>query len=99
MRLVIAAALLLLTGCGQSTASSVNGAPATTGEPPAVELDAPSVEHQALAGQWSFDRSCGLYDLVLSADGTATFYDYSDDPMTTNVGTWGDAGNHRTVLT
>ncbi|MBI3439619.1 MAG: hypothetical protein HY054_13400 [Proteobacteria bacterium] len=101
MRRAIIALAGLLASCGQPATTTTNATEtvAQTDNPPAVELDAPSVEHRALVGQWSFDRSCGLYDLVLNADGSATFFDYTVDPVVTNIGTWADAGNHRTTLT
>jgi len=54
---------------------------------------------EALVGRWSFDRSCGLYDLVFNADATANYYDYADERRVVSyAGRWAIAEQNRIVM-
>lgn len=58
-----------------------------------------ALESEALVGLWSFDRTCGLYDLVFDADDLVQYYDYSDTTVVSYRGSWATADNNRVVLT
>lgn len=89
MRMVAILIALALGACGD-TQSGPSQEPA---EAPLV------LEREALVGLWSFDRSCGNYDLVIEADGRAQYYDISPEgAVTSHAGTWALEDN-RVVLT
>src|SRR5262249_32868565 len=49
--------------------------------------------------QWSFDRTCGVYDLILNAGNEALYFDSADPAQVGSyAGQWAIAGN-RIVLT
>lgn len=95
---------LALAACGparQSQTPTDDPAAETTG-PAADEGRAESVapDPHALIGLWSFDRSCGLYDLVFLANGDVEFYDYSDaGNVVSYAGAWAPAEGGTVVLT
>jgi len=81
---LVAAALLALAGCGAPT-SSDTGAAETT--PSASTTPAGfTLESEAVVGQWSFDRTCGVYDIVLYADANADYFDYDASGHVTSYG-------------
>jgi hypothetical protein len=100
MRAALLAVVLLIAACGQS-------APADTATPETAEpapgsavTPAFALETEALVGLWSFDRSCGLYDLVFEADDEAQYYDYRDESAVVSYrGTWAPAETNRVELT
>ncbi|MBS0385923.1 MAG: hypothetical protein JSS00_11300 [Proteobacteria bacterium] len=101
MRIAAIALVLALCGCGPSPAPA-EPAPHGVGRAGAGGAEAPvfAVESAALVGRWSFDRSCGLYDLVFNADNTAGYYDYSDEAhVVSYAGRWSAAEHNRIVLT
>lgn len=87
---------------------------AACGAPPAAEApqdasagstgvgnvpDAPfTLESEALIGLWSFDRTCGLYDLVFDADDLVQYYDYTNTTVVSYRGSWSVADNNNVVL-
>ena len=104
MRSAIVALALLAAACGQSATQTTADTPpedAYAGSSGAGRIpDEPfALESEALVGLWSFDRTCGLYDLVFQADDTATYYDYTHDLAVTHAGAWAIAANNRVVLT
>lgn len=103
MRAIAVTLCLLAAACGK---------PAATTEPAEGDGYAGSsgvgripeepftLESEALVGLWSFDRSCGNYDLVFAADGRVQHYVVSDEGMTTSyIGTWATADGNRANLT
>lgn len=95
MRLAFAAALVFaLAACNPSAPledASVGRAP-----------DQPfTLESEALVGLWSFERDCGLYDLVFDADDLVQYYDYAATPgnVISYRGGWATADNNRVTLT
>lgn len=100
MRFVTAVFVFALVAC-----SPPNGAPPDPRPPAAssgvssIEASTMAIDPQVLLGQWSFDRSCGVYDLVFNADNEALYFDYSDpSAVVSYAGQWSVAGN-RIVLT
>ena len=87
MRAIAIALALLAAACGQTTAPAPAVAPAF------------ALESEALIGRWSFDRTCGLFDLVFEADGRANYFDYSSDTVVSHVGNWATGDGNRVVLT
>jgi hypothetical protein len=95
--------VLAAAACGQTAAP----APDTPTDARAGSSGAGSVpdtpftlEAEALVGLWSFERDCGLYDLVFAADDSANYYDYRDDSAVVSYrGAWATADNNRVVLT
>jgi hypothetical protein len=85
---------LLASACGQTTA-----APPPVEAPVEAAAPAFALESEALIGRWSFDRTCGLYDLVFEADGGASYFDYSSDTVVSHVGQWAISDGNRAVLT
>lgn len=110
MRIAIAAIALTLTACGQPTQTTVSG-PIATAQPEDAYAGSSgagripgqpfTLESEAMVGLWSFDRSCGLYDLVFQADGKAEYFDYTttEGMAVSYGGTWATADNNRVVLT
>ncbi len=106
MRLVVATCALALAACGPPPS-----APAPSEPPPQSMRAAPSgagrltpatltLSAEAVVGRWSFDRSCGLYDLVFNADETAAYYDYADEThVVSYAGRWVGADHNRLVVT
>lgn len=81
MRKMMAAILLLaLAACGQgadsSSAARAEDAPVDVA---AIEPQRFVLETEAVVGRWSFDRTCGLYDLVFYADANVDYFDYSSE--------------------
>lgn len=106
MRRVIAAAFVsaLVAACGPPgtpwQTPSPQDAPAT---PRVTSAHAPfTLDRQALLGTWSFDRSCGLYELVFADEDTPSsvlFFEYVDgSTAVTHAGTFALVPNHRVVL-
>jgi hypothetical protein len=92
VRKIVFALVCLAGACGQTTAPAPEAAP-----PPSAPAFA--LESEALIGRWSFDRTCGLYDLVFEAEGRASYFDYSEDVVVSHVGTWATSDGNRVVLT
>jgi hypothetical protein len=96
-------ALVFLAACGQAAAPAQETPPdARAGSSGAGNLpDMPfTLEAEALVGLWSFERDCGLYDLVFAADDGASYYDYrADGAVVSYRGAWATADNNRVVLT
>ncbi len=97
MRIAIAIALaLLVAACGQAKPAS-NAAPddasaGSSGAGRIAEEDL-AIDTDALAGVWSFDRSCASGDgMRLNADGTASFDEWGQ-------GTWARGADDVVVLT
>lgn len=100
MRIIAAALAFALAACAPPSGSAPDSASAST-EASATPGAAPSfaIDAAAIAGQWSFDRSCGLYDLTFNADNTAYYFDYANpSEVVTYTGTWALA-DHRIALT
>jgi hypothetical protein len=91
---------LLLAACGQPAPNTTPGdAAAGSSGAGRVAEEEFTLESEALVGLWSFDRTCGNYDLVFAADRSAQHYEVSADGMTTSyVGTWATAPDNRVVL-
>ena len=106
MRMAIAACVFALVAC--SPPSSHPGAmaeppdqDATAGSSGAARVEAPAfaLETEAIVGRWSFDRSCGLYDLVFNADASANYYDYTDEQhVVSYAGRWTSGDHNRVVI-
>lgn len=79
-----AAALLVLASCGAPT-SSETGTAATTTAASTTSADF-TLESEAVVGQWSFDRTCGVYDIVLYADANADYFDYAESGHVVSYG-------------
>jgi hypothetical protein len=104
MRSAIVALALLAAACGQTATQPAADTPAEDADAGAsgagrIPEASFTLESEALVGLWSFDRSCGLYDLVFQADDNATYYDYTHDLVVTHSGAWATADNNRVVLT
>lgn len=103
MRFAIAAlALFAIPACGQS-AETAPAAPAEQSFEEAATAIAPQdfvLETEAVVGQWSFDRDCGLYDLVFYADANVYYFDYSTEGQVVSyAGQWGEErDNNRVTL-
>ena len=103
MRLLAAVLVLALAGCSPPSNSASDPPPTRPAEANAARVTratgaAPAITPSQLGGQWSFDRNCGLYDLVFTND-DATYYDYSDPSHAIGYdGPYTIAGN-RVVLT
>lgn len=79
-----AVALLVLAACGAPTTSDTGAA-----EPSTAASTTPgdfALESEAVVGQWSFDRTCGVYDIVLYADANADYFDYAESGHVTSYG-------------
>ena len=102
MRYSILGLALLLASCAPPAAAPEASPPAqdaTAGAPGVGNAPLPdfTLDGAALAGQWSFDRTCGLYDLVFS-NAEVSYYDYSDPSAAISyAGTWTVDG-HRAAL-
>ena len=101
--------LLRLPAAALMSALTVCSPPSAPAEPPPgdaagssagrVEAPAFSLASEAIVGQWSFDRSCGLYDLAFSADGAANYYDYADEShVVSYAGRWAASDHNRLVM-
>lgn len=86
MRCWIVALAVVAPACGQNVAPAPgDGAHAPAGASATIAVP---VDPTALGGQWAFDRSCGLYDLVFT-NGDVSYYDYSDAAMAVSyAGAW-----------
>ena len=85
MRIVIAAIAAVLAACSPP-ASQTNAAVETA---TAAQTTAPqnfTLQTEAVVGRWSFDRSCGQYDLVFYADANVDYFDYSDESHVVSYG-------------
>ncbi|MGE0044137.1 MAG: hypothetical protein AB7J28_12715 [Hyphomonadaceae bacterium] len=105
MRSALVALALFAAACGQSanapaeTAGEDASAGSTgVGRVPGEAAPAFTLESEALVGLWSFDRSCGLYDLALNADDTVTSDNIAGE-NTYSEGAWAIADANRVVLT
>lgn len=75
MRKALVALTLVLTACGQPGAPQ---ATTTTTAPPAAATGA-GLDHDALVGTWSFDRSCASGDgMTLRADSGASYDEWGE---------------------
>jgi len=102
MRLFAAAMMFALVACSPPSAPAEPPQGATAGSSNAGRVEAPAftLASETMVGQWSFDRSCGLYDLVFSADGAANYYDYVDEShVVSYAGRWVAADHNRVVMT
>lgn len=100
MRSIMTATLLvLLAACGQSAAPAVDTSAAIASEAAPAPQDF-ALQTEAVVGQWSFDRTCGLYDLVFHADANVEYFDYSDESSVVSYGgQWSeDLENNRVAL-
>ncbi len=92
MRIILAAAFALaLTACAPPSNASDPASTSATEQnaTSAAEAIAPQdfqLQTEAVVGQWSFDRSCGLYDLVFHADANVDYFDYSDEGHVVSYG-------------
>jgi hypothetical protein len=103
MRLLAAALISALAACSPPSAPAEpppQGAAAGSSGAGRVEAPTFTLASEAVVGQWSFDRSCGLYDLVFSAGGVANYYDYADEShVVSYAGRWAAADHNRVVMT
>lgn len=96
-QILIAAFVVALAACSPPAAPSDTSTD-TVADSSAAETAAFTVEAAQLGGQWSFDRSCGLYELVFTDTGV-DYYDYSDPAHVISYnGTWAIAGNSHVEL-
>ena len=97
MRFVVAFVLFAVASCSPAASGSSGSAftVATTAASPSTAVAlAVAVRADQLSGQWSFDRSCGLYDLVFTND-SVSYYDYSDQShVVSYAGPYTIVGNH-----
>lgn len=106
MRAFIAGIALFAAACGQPTQTTPSGPVAAQAEDAyagssgagRVAEQPFTLESEAVVGLWSFQRDCGLYDLVFGADGSADYFDYSADLSVSHSGSWTTAANNRVVL-
>jgi hypothetical protein len=101
MRIMFAAtALLTLAACGPSADVPSPPAEAAAVEQTAATPPTFTLETEAVVGQWSFDRTCGLYDLVFYADANVDYFDYSNESQVVSYGgQWTeDRANNRVTL-
>jgi len=102
MRLLAVALMFALTACSPPSAPAESPQGAASGSSGAGRVEAPvfTLGSEAVVGRWSFDRSCGLYDLVFNADGAANYYDYADEShVVSYTGRWVAADHNRVVMT
>jgi len=104
-RIALAALLIALAACSPPSSASGPAAPTTAIAPAAAGASniAPqdfTLQTEAVVGQWSFDRSCALYDLVFHADANVDYFDYSDESHVVSYGgQWSeDLPNNRVTL-
>lgn len=102
MRIVAIVLALALVSCGAQPAADgdapQDASAGSTGAGNVPDLVF-TLEPEALVGLWSFDRTCGLYDLVFEAQDLVQYYDYSDPTVVSYRGSWATADNNRVVLT
>jgi hypothetical protein len=108
MRVAVATALMLaLAACSPPSGAS---GPAAAGDvaqsqatatAPNIAPQSFSLQTEAVVGSWSFDGSCGLYDLVFHANANVDYFDYSDQSHVASYGgQWAeDLPNNRVTLT
>jgi hypothetical protein len=102
MRLLAAALMFALAACSPPSAPAEppQGAAAGSSGAGRVEASAFTLASDAIVGQWSFDRSCGFYDVVFNANATANYYDYTDQShVVSYTGRWAAADHNRVVMT
>ena len=103
MRLLAAALMFALAACSPPSApAEPPPQDAAAGSNGAGRVEAPmfTLASETIVGEWSFDRSCGLYDLVFSADGAANYYDYTDEShVVSYAGRWLATDHNRVVMT
>lgn len=76
MRFVVTALVLALAACGQPASAP---APTTATAAAAPAAGAPALDHDALVGTWSFDRSCASGDgMTLRTDGTVSYDEWGE---------------------
>ena len=101
MRIAAITLALALSACGAQPAADVpqDASAGSTGVGNVPE-QAFALESEALVGLWSFERDCGLYDLVFDADDLVQYYDYTTTPgnVISYRGSWSRADNNRVVL-
>lgn len=71
MRFIFAAAFIVLAACTPPAAETATTA-APAPQAPAIQLTP-----TALGGQWSFDRACAHFDLVIT-NASASYSDFTD---------------------
>ena len=103
MRVALAAlTMFALAACGQTATPAQTSEDAAAGSTGVGRVpEAPfTLESEALIGLWSFERDCGLYDLVFDADDLVQYYDYTTTPGTviSYRGSWAIEANNRVVL-
>ena len=102
MRLVVAAFVLALGACSPPSAPTAPSSAVLAAAGGEARTAAPSfvVARESVVGQWSFDRTCGLYDLVFGADGNVDYFDYADHShVLSYVGRWAMADHNRIAMT
>ncbi len=101
MRIAAIILALALAACGaQPVAEAPQDASAGSTGVGNVPDQAFTLEAEALIGLWSFDRTCGLYDLVFDEQDLVQYYDYTTTPgnVISYRGAWETADNNRVVL-
>jgi hypothetical protein len=101
MRIAAILLALALAACGaQPVAEAPQDASAGSTGVGHVPEQAFTLEAEALIGLWSFERDCGLYDLVFDADDLVQYYDYTTTPgnVISYRGSWSIADNNRVAL-
>ena len=99
MRIAAIILALTLTACGAPPAAEApHDASAGSTGVDRVADEPFTLESEALIGLWSFDRTCGLYDLVFDAEDLVQYYDYTNPTVVSYRGSWSTADNNRVVL-
>lgn len=91
MRMLAPALVFALAACsppsgGANTATTTASAPPAANATPSVARQTFTLQTEAVVGYWSFDRTCGLYDLVFHADANVDYFDYSDPSHVVSYG-------------
>jgi hypothetical protein len=77
MRLIAAGFILIAAACSPGGATTATSTVMSAATVEATAVPALVVTAVQLGGQWSFDRSCGLYDLIFT-NTSVEYYDYTD---------------------
>ena len=99
MRFIAAALLLTIAGCSPPSSAPTTISAQAAAPTQAASAAGPAADARAVLGQWSFDRSCGVYDLVFNPNDEVLYFDYSNPSQVVSyAGRYSTAGN-RIVLT